>query len=194
MIILGTFSFNNGKKFIENKYPHLIREIRGVIKNINSEKHVTKKSKEKTMVGKMLYNPKTLNYAFKEGFKKRGWETVRIKCDYPTKYYNKSYKPKTMKGLAFREMDFIKEKLGVEVQFGKYAFMVYNIAAKMTIFRNRGYIDAGVEIVPIKEFAGNMSTGVSYFEQFIWDLENRGVSNIDVPALIFGVGANPNSK
>ena len=23
-------------------------------------------------------------------------------------------------------MDFLKEKLGIEVQFGKYAFMVYN--------------------------------------------------------------------
>jgi hypothetical protein len=31
-------------------------------------------------------------------------------------------------------MDFVKEHLGVEVQFGKYAFMVYNVCAKMTIF------------------------------------------------------------
>ena len=40
---------------------------------------------------------------------------------------------------------------------------------------------------PIKQFADNMSTGVSYFEQFVWDLEQRGVSNIDIPVLIFGV-------
>jgi hypothetical protein len=31
-------------------------------------------------------------------------------------------------------MDFVKEHLGVAVQFGKYAFMVYNVCAKMTIF------------------------------------------------------------
>ena len=72
--------------------------------------------------------------------------------------------PKDMKGKPFREMDFIKEKLGVEVQFGKYSFMVYNVCAKMTIFKNLGHINAGVEIVPIKQFADNMSTGVSYFE------------------------------
>ena len=41
----------------------------------------------------------------------------------------------------------------------------------MTIFRNLGYIDAGIEIVPVKSFADDMSTGVSYFEQFVWDLE-----------------------
>ena len=31
-------------------------------------------------------------------------------------------------------MDFVKNKLGIEVQFGKYAFMVYNVYAKITIF------------------------------------------------------------
>jgi len=32
-----------------------------------------------------------------------------------------------------------------------------------------------------------MSSGVSYFEQFVWDLETRGVSDIDIPVLILGV-------
>ena len=91
-------------------------------------------------------------------------------------------------------MDFLKESLGIEVQFGKYAFMVYNVCAKMTIFRNLGYIDAGVEIVPIKEFADEMSTGVSYFEQIVWDLEKRGISNIDVPVLILGIGDGHTEK
>jgi hypothetical protein len=50
------------------------------------------------------------------------------------------------------------------------------------------HIETGIEIVPIKELAEQMSSGVSYFEQFVWDLEKRGVSNIDVPALIIGIG------
>ena len=70
---------------------------------------------------------------------------------------------------------------------GKYAFMVYNVCAKMTIFHKLGHINAGVEIVPIKRFADQMSTGVSYFEQFVWDLQHRGVSNIDIPVLIIGI-------
>jgi hypothetical protein len=86
-------------------------------------------------------------------------------------------------------MDFVKNKLGVEVQFGKYAFMVYNVCAKMTIFKNLGHINAGVEIVPMKAFVDQMSSGVSYFEQFVWDLEQRGVSNIDIPVLILGIAA-----
>ncbi|PLS67480.1 MAG: restriction endonuclease, partial [Cyanobacteria bacterium M5B4] len=70
-------------------------------------------------------------------------------------------------GRAFREMDFIKDRLGVEVQLGKYAFIVYNVCAKMTIFRNLDVIDTGIEVVPVKSFADEMSTGVSYFEQFV---------------------------
>ena len=84
-------------------------------------------------------------------------------------------------------MDFLKEQLGVEIQFGKYAFMVYNVCAKMTIFNKLGYINAGVEIVPVKELALEMSSGVSYFEQFVWDLEQRGVSDIDIPVLVLGI-------
>jgi hypothetical protein len=75
------------------------------------------------------------------------------------------------------------------VQFGKYAFMVYNVCAKTNIFHKLGHINAGVEIVPIKRFADQMSTGVSYFEQFVWDLQHRGVSDIDIPVLIIGIDA-----
>ncbi len=65
--------------------------------------------------------------------------------------------------------------------------MVYNVCAKTTIFRNIGHIDCGVEIVPVKAFADEMSSGVSYFEQFVWDLEARGVADIDIPVLILGI-------
>jgi hypothetical protein len=59
----------------------------------------------------------------------------------------------------------------------------------MTIFHNLNVIDAGIEIVPVKSFASRMSTGVSYFEQFVWDLEHRGVSDIDIPVLVLGITA-----
>lgn len=122
-----------------------------------------------------------------DGFLELGWEKKRVLCDYPTPYYSAGYEaPRISKG-AFREIDFIKNKLGVEVQFGKYSFMVYNVCAKMTIFHNLGFIDVGIEIVPVKELAEDMSSGVSYFEQFVWDLEQRGVSDIDIPVLILGV-------
>lgn len=59
----------------------------------------------------------------------------------------------------------------------------------MTIFKNLGYIDAGIEIVPVKALADEMSSGVSYFEQFVWDLEKRGKADIDIPVMVIGIDA-----
>ncbi len=187
MKIVGIYSFNNGKEIIGQKYSHLLREIEQVVSHVSAQKAKTKKSKEKTMPGKILYSPTALNKAFKNEFTKFGWQNQRVPCEYPTQFYTQSYNPPKLKKGAFREMDFIKEKLGIEVQFGKYAFMVYNVCAKMTIFNKLNFIDTGIEIVPTKKFADQMSTGVSYFEQFVWDLEHCGVANIDIPVLILGI-------
>jgi hypothetical protein len=191
MRIAAQYSFNNGREVVESQYPDLLSEIGHAISSINEEEHKTKESKEVTMPGMMLYSPSSINSAFKLAFNQIGdWKPVRVKAEYSVKYYNQGYNPAPMNKGAFREMDFVKGKLGVEVQFGKYAFMVYNVCAKMTIFKNLGHILAGVEIVPMKAFVEEMSSGVSYFEQFVWDLEQRGESNIDIPVLILGIAAD----
>jgi hypothetical protein len=189
MKIAAVYSFNKGKEEITERYAQLLVEVNDTIKAVDASKHKTKISKEKTMPGQVLYSPVSINTDFKVEFGNRLWKPIKVYCEYPTNYYADDYKiRKELKG-AFREMDFVKEKLGIEVQFGKYSFMVYNVCAKMTIFRNLGHIDCGIEIVPVKSLALEMSSGVSYFEQFVWDLEQRGVADIDIPVLILGIDA-----
>jgi hypothetical protein len=191
MKLAAVYSFNHGTEVVSEKYPDLVVEINAAIKSIDASKHKTKKSKEKTMRGQMLFSPVSLNNAFKKQLIGRyKWNPVRVECDYPTEHYVPDYKFKKASRGQFREMDFVKQKLGIEVQFGKYSFMVYNVAAKMTIFKNLGHIDAGVEIVPVKSFADEMSSGVSCFEQFVWDLKSRGVADIDIPVMILGIDAD----
>ncbi len=187
MIIAGVYSFKGGKEIMEAKFNSELQEIEQAIAAVDSTVHKTKLSKEKTMPGKVLYKPGSLNKAFKKEFEARHWQKCKIYCEYPTEYYTLDYNPTATTKGAFREIDFVKNRLGVEIQFGKYAFMVYNVCAKMTIFHKMNVIDVGVEIVPVKDFADDMSTGVSYFEQFVWDLEHRGVADIDIPVLILGI-------
>jgi len=181
MVIIATYSFNGGKEYIFEHHKEEYKEVCEIISQVNAEHCKTKRSKEKTMKGKLLYSPIELNREFKNYFKLKGWNiNPRIKVN--------TYIPEIKESHSgFREMDAIKNKLGVEVQFGKYAFMVYNVAAKMTIFSKQNLIDSGIEIVPMLSFARDMSTGVSYFEQMKTDLEMRGVSNIDIPVLIIGI-------
>jgi len=187
MRIVGLYSFNNGLEIVKRDFDVELEEVKQVIADIDIQMYKTKKSLEKTMPGKVLYSPRAMNKAFNAEFMARGWKKQRVICDYPTDYYKDGYIPPKISKGAFREIDFLKNNLGVEVQFGKYSFMVYNVCAKMTIFHNLGYINAGVEVVPVKELAVEMSSGVSYFEQFVWDLEQRGISNIDIPVLILGI-------
>lgn len=194
MIIAARYSFHGGAEVIKERYPTLLAEIEGAISEVDAERCKHKVSQEKTKQGKILYSPIALNRAFKVPFQRENWVNKRVECDYSQDFYTSSYTPPANPLKGFRDMDFVKDELGVEVQFGKYSFMVYNVAAKMTIFRNLGIIHAGVEIVPVKRFAEQMSSGVSYFEQFVWDLEQRGIADIDVPVLILGIdGVLPSS-
>ncbi len=191
MIIAAEYSFNRGRDAIDARWPHLLAEIEQIIGSLDASVHRTKQSKEATRQYQMLYSPSAMNETLKQAFAVSGWYKHRVAAQYPTQYYRPGYQPRPLREGAFREMDFVKERLGIEIQFGKYSFMVYNVAAKMTIFHNLNVIDAGVEIVPVKAFANEMSTGVSYFEQFVWDLEHRGVSNIDIPVLVLGIDVDP---
>jgi len=187
LIIAARYSFNGGAEMVAQRYPGLLEELTQALASVDAEEHRVKESKEKTMLGQMLYSPVGLNKAVKVPLFAQGWRNHRVDCNYSTEYYTEAYKSEVSEIVGFRDMDFVKDKLGVEVQFGKYSFMVYNVAAKMTIFRNLGVIDAGIEVVPVKNFALQMSSGVSYFEQFVWDLQHRGVADIDVPVLILGI-------
>lgn len=190
MKIAGAYSFNNGKEAITEQHRQQLDEVVQVIDAIDAESCKTKESKEKTMLGRLIYSPPALNNKFKEQFATQGWVNHKVVVEYSKDYYVPGYDPRSRSGgepTSFRDMDFIKAKLGVEVQFSKYSFMTYSGCAKMTIFAKMGVIDCGIEIVPVKALAEEMSTGVSYFEQFVWDLEHRGVSDIDIPVLILGI-------
>lgn len=189
MRVAAQFSFKNGLEEVTARYSHLLAEVLSAVRSIDASRARTKLSKEKTMMGQTLYSPVALNAAFKEHLYPSGWKNLKVDCDYPTEYYLEDYQHRAPIKGAFRDMDFVKEGLGVEVQFGKYSFMVYNVCAKMTIFHNLGFIDCGIEIVPVKALALEMSSGVSYFEQFVWDLRQRGVADIDIPVLILGIDA-----
>ena len=78
MIIAGSYSFNNGLNTLEQEYPKLLTEIRDIIAEVDSTSCKTKKSREKTMPGRLLYNPKQLNAIFEKLFMAKGWEKKKV--------------------------------------------------------------------------------------------------------------------
>lgn len=68
MKIAETYSHLNGEEYLLVHHKSLYSEIKDVIKSVDANALMTKKSKEKTMRGKMLYNPKELNKEFNRKF------------------------------------------------------------------------------------------------------------------------------
>ncbi|HRQ74259.1 MAG TPA: hypothetical protein PLU35_14650 [Phycisphaerales bacterium] len=115
MRIVGRYSFKNGERVVAQQYAQLLREIEDAIGAVDARSHKTKASQEKTMPGRMLFNPIPINRAFKDQFGPLGWNPIRVRCDHSTEHYVAGYEPKALNAGAFREMDFVKGGLGVEV-------------------------------------------------------------------------------
>lgn len=77
MRIASKYSHMNGEEYLLVHKPKLWEEVQEVINQVDAEICKTKKSKEKTMRGKLLYSPKDMNSAFKQGFEDREWGESR---------------------------------------------------------------------------------------------------------------------
>jgi hypothetical protein len=61
MRVLARYSFAGGAKYIKSNFAELLSEVEEAIGKVDATACLTKESKEKTMVGKMLYSPVALN-------------------------------------------------------------------------------------------------------------------------------------
>lgn len=176
MDIVYTYSHLGGEEILLVRHNELHKEINKVIKDIPNPGR-NKVSRERTMKGKNLYAPKQLNKMFKKSFHGLGWKELKDYYDIEIPNY-----PHIIHR-AYKQCDFFKDPVLIEVQFGKYAFMFYDLA-KFQYFFNRGMIKLGVEIVPCHFLMKQMSSGVSYGEQLIYDLERLSKNFPSVPVKI----------
>jgi len=82
---------------------------------------------------------------------------------------------------------FLKENIAIEVQFGKYAFVAYDLFVKHLLFYSGGVINVGIEILPMKSMQSEMSTGIAYYEGEVYNVLRHGRNNPPVPLLIMGI-------
>ncbi len=88
---------------------------------------------------------------------------------------------------SYNQTDFVKERVAVEVQFGKYAFVAHDLFVKHLGFYVADVIDIGVEILPMKELEREMSSGVPYYERDLSNLVRQGRGVPAVPLMLLGI-------
>lgn len=88
---------------------------------------------------------------------------------------------------TYNQIDFVKDGAAVEVQFGKYFSVQYDLHVKHTFFYERGDIDVGVEIIPTHKMMSLMSSGVAWYENELANIVREGRSNPSVPVFLVGI-------
>jgi len=192
------YSHLNGLEWIQVHRPQAWEEITAVVKQINAEKCRTKVSKEEGMKGRLLFSPDDLNMEFKSRLDGLGWKSTRttywVTDDFQlirkTMQLSRVEQKTEIEAagkepiLSYNQTDFVKERVAVEVQLGKYSFIAYDLFVKHLAF----YIgDVGVEILPMKAMQREMSSGPGYYEGALYDVARQGRVSPPVPLVIVGI-------
>ncbi|MCY4437673.1 MAG: BglII/BstYI family type II restriction endonuclease [Chloroflexi bacterium] len=201
MRIVTHYSHLNGLEFLLVHKPHLWNEIIAAIAAVDAEGCRTKVSAEKPMRGKVLYAPIEMNKKMKNQFEMANWKERRTnywvtedaRLIRKTMHMTPDEQKRVIEEAnqtpfrSYNQTDFVKERVAVEVQFGKYSFVAYDLFVKHMAFFVGDIIDVGVEILPMKELQSNMSSGPSYFERELYNLIREGRGVPAVPLILVGV-------
>lgn len=203
MKIVETYSHLNGLEYICYRHPDIWDEINNIILQIDADDCRSKISKEKTKKGKILYSPVDMNKSFKRLLEAKGWResrtqyyvTANIKLARDTLTLRADEQKKIIEGsgetahFTYNQTDFVKDRIAIEVQFGKYAFVAYDLFVKHMAFYIGNVIDLGIEILPMKSLSNEMSSGVGYYEGEVYNVIRQGRNTPAVPLVIIGVSS-----
>lgn len=177
--------YSDGQEIIEKANVDRLAEVLEAIKHVDLERcRESGKSGKSGKPGKAgkagkskkpakpLYSPKAMAAQILDYLYSRGWS-----------------KPKIMFGKPdnFIEGDGIKDGVGLELQFGKYAFLGWDSLRKMSLFAGSGVYRYGIEILPMASLRRKMSKGVGSFEQVKERLEKAGNPDLNIPVVVLGI-------
>ena len=201
MQIKARYSHLNGEEYLLVHRNQLWEEVQAAIAEVDAFACRTKVSKERTMPGKMLFSPTDMNRAFRDGLRRLGWNERRStfwvtedeRILRGTYTLPEEEQRKAIEGagftpiMSYNQTDFVKERVAVEVQFGKYAFVAHDLFVKHLSFYVSDIIDVGIEILPMKELEREMSSGVPYYERDLLNVLRQGRGVPSVPLVLIGV-------
>ena len=201
MQIKARYSHLNGEEYLLVHRRQLWEEVQSAIDAVDAFACKTKVSREKTMRGRTLFSPTDMNRAFREELHRLGWSERRstfwvtaddkiLRGTYalPEKEQRQAIEAAGLEPImSYNQTDFVKDRVAVEVQFGKYAFVAHDLFVKHLSFYVSDIIDVGIEILPMKELEREMSSGVPYYERDLLNVLRQGRGVPAVPLVLIGV-------
>jgi hypothetical protein len=200
--IIQVYSHLNGQEFILVHHAARWTEITTTIERVDAAACRTKLSKERgRRGGTYLYSPVEMNKYYKRELKERSWsesrtnywvtsdhELIRKTMHLPPNEQLAEIREAGKEAIAsYNQTDFVKDRIAIEVQFGKYSFVAFDLFVKHMAFYVGNVIDVGIEILPMKELSDQMSSGIAYFERELYNVIRQGRGVPAVPLVLIGV-------
>jgi hypothetical protein len=148
MRIAKYYSHLNGWEWLQVRRPGFWAEIEAIIQRIDANQFKTKVSKERRMKGQLKYSPVSLNAEFDRLLSEAGWREARVSywvtdeerlirqtIDEPEPDQKRLIEAEGKTPIfSYNQTDFVKDKVAIEVQFGKYPFIAYDVFVKHLAF------------------------------------------------------------
>lgn len=177
MRVVTHYSHLNGLEFLQVHKPGLWAEILDVIARLDAETCRTKVSKEIRTKDKVLYSPIDINRVMKASFEGHGWseqrtsywvtsdaKLIRKTMHMPAAEQKREIEAAGLTPIfSYNQTDFVKERVAVEVQFGKYSFVAYDL------FVNQGPILKKQDVTTQTKY----NTTVEFTIQLVSDVKCR---------------------
>lgn len=191
----------NAYEYLKVNKPNEFEEIVDVIAHIDASS-MLKRSKAKAKKYGILYSQIILNKVFRQELCKRGWNPMDVKFNSTTdmtveqeiamlKDAEEQERIIEKSGnLLLRrrnQIDFVKNRVALEVQFGKAPYVTYDMIQKFKKCYENKLIDVGIEIVPTLAMSKKMDSGVPAFEIEASNILSHGRSYPEVPLLLLGI-------
>jgi hypothetical protein len=191
------YSHLNGEAIMLERFPEHWHEVREAISRVDASICLTKESYEKTKNGKVVYSPPAINAEFRH-------HLLWNKGCYPFYVTDDPVMHRRIEALAmdeqkrllqeaglplirsYHEVDFVKTMVALEVQLGKYFAVAADLFFKFLYYYRRGDFDVLIEIMPTKNLASKMSSGVPCYEKEVSNLL-RVASDIHFPVVMIGI-------
>ncbi len=201
MKIAEIYSHLNGLEYLMVHRPALWQEVQDVVTSIDAGQCRTKVSKEARMQGQLKFSPIDMNRQFTEALNALNWKESRVSywvtrserlirntLSLPPTEQKRHIEAAGEEAIfSYNQTDFVKERVALEVQFGKYAFVAYDLFVKHLAFYVRDQIDVGIEILPMKSLQSEMSSGPGYYEGELYNVIRNGRGVPSVPLVMIGV-------
>jgi hypothetical protein len=164
-----------GEAVLDSLYPELKREIVSTV-TTTPVAAATKQSLEKTKQGRTVWSGKNFNSVLGAQFRALGWSRRKLFFPGQARY--------------FIDVDFAKDRVALEIQFGKYAFVQHDFSKFRYLFEERDEerrVDVGVEIVPSAALQRQMYTGPANFESVVASLLAHARNDPPVPIWLIAI-------